>query len=204
MASAPSTSSPVGGAPCKTFLTPKVHCRPPRRITARTSQGRCHRERRQVPPTVLGGPSIQKHDFGLGLTAAERPATRVIRPDPCPFDCKAHDEAMEDQLERAPTTMQPPTPDRRTILLEPSRLDGRDTLPPAHPQKARAVGDAERGFVLEPRRGFEQSRHLLLAQQDRALRGSLTSLRGRTRSGRSSVTVKKNRSAAMAALIDPD
>jgi hypothetical protein len=35
-----------------------------------------------------------------------------------------------------------------------------------------------------------------------ALRGSFTSLRGRTRSGRSSVTVKKNRSAAMAAWID--
>jgi hypothetical protein len=33
-----------------------------------------------------------------------------------------------------------------------------------------------------------------------ALRGSFTSLRGRTRSGRSSVTAKKNRRAAMAAL----
>jgi len=33
------------------------------------------------------------------------------------------------------------------------------------------------------------------------LRGSVTILRGRTRSGRSSVSMKKNRSAAMAALI---
>jgi hypothetical protein len=37
-----------------------------------------------------------------------------------------------------------------------------------HPQ-ARAVGDAERGFVLEARRGFEETRHLLLAQNDRGL-----------------------------------
>src|SRR5208283_2279012 len=34
-----------------------------------------------------------------------------------------------------------------------------------------------------------------------ALRGSVTTLRGRTRSGFSSVTVKKNRSAVMAELI---
>jgi hypothetical protein len=34
-----------------------------------------------------------------------------------------------------------------------------------HPQ-ARAVGDAERGFVLEARRGLEETRHLLLAQHD--------------------------------------
>src|SRR5271165_1292818 len=36
-----------------------------------------------------------------------------------------------------------------------------------------------------------------------ALRGWFTVVRGRTRSGRSSVTLKKNRSAAMAALMDP-
>ena len=72
-----------------------------------------------------------------------------------------------------------------------------------HPQ-AGAVGDAERGFVLEARRGFEETRHFLPAQHvTGALRGLFTVVRGRTRSGRSSVTVKKNRSAAMAALMDP-
>ena len=55
-----------------------------------------------------------------------------------------------------------------------------------HPE-ARAVGDAERGLVLEARRGFEETRHLLRAQHDRRLARRGTSLRGRTRSGRSSV-----------------
>jgi hypothetical protein len=38
-----------------------------------------------------------------------------------------------------------------------------------HPQ-ARAVGDAERGIVLEARRGFEETRHFLLAQHLRQVR----------------------------------
>jgi hypothetical protein len=33
--------------------------------------------------------------------------------------------------------------------------------------QARAVGDAERALVLEAGRGFEETRHLLLAQHDR-------------------------------------
>ena len=37
-----------------------------------------------------------------------------------------------------------------------------------HPE-ACAVGDAERGLVLEARRGLEETRHLLLAQDDRSL-----------------------------------
>jgi len=32
-----------------------------------------------------------------------------------------------------------------------------------------AVGDAERGLVLEAGRGFEETRHLFLAQHDRRL-----------------------------------
>src|SRR5271165_4877513 len=54
-------------------------------------------------------------------------------------------------------------------LLDPKRhalavdLQVRDL---GHPQ-ARAVGDAERGLVLQAGRGFEQTRHLLLAQHDR-------------------------------------
>ena len=72
-----------------------------------------------------------------------------------------------------------------------------------HPQ-ASAIGDAKRGLVLEARRGVEETRHLpSWLRTTGALRGLVTVLRGRTRSGFSSVTVKKNRSAAMAALIVP-
>src|SRR5208337_591258 len=64
-------------------------------------------------------------------------------------------------------------PQRHAPTVDVGHLQVRDL---GHPE-ACAVGDAERGFF--------------------------TVVRGRTRSGRWSVTVKKNRSAAMAALIDP-
>jgi hypothetical protein len=35
--------------------------------------------------------------------------------------------------------------------------------------QARAIGDAERGLDLEAARGFEETRHLFLAQHDRRL-----------------------------------
>ena len=71
-----------------------------------------------------------------------------------------------------------------------------------HPQ-ACAVGDAERGLVLEARAAWRRRATSSWLRTTGALRGLVTVLRGRTRSGFSSVTVKKNRSAAMAALIVP-
>ena len=62
-------------------------------------------------------------------------------------------------------------------------------------------GDTERGLVLEALRGLEQTRHPSRLRTTGTLGGLVTVLKGRTRSGFSSVTVKKNRSAAMAALI---
>ena len=59
-------------------------------------------------------------------------------------------------------------------------------------------------LLLEARRGLERARATSSwLRTTGALRGSVTILRGRTRSGFSSVTVKKNRSAVMAALIVP-
>ena len=59
-------------------------------------------------------------------------------------------------------------------LLDPQRhalavnIGHRQVRDFGHPQ-ACAVGDAVRGFVLEARRGFEETRHFLLAQHDRRL-----------------------------------
>ena len=59
-----------------------------------------------------------------------------------------------------------------------------------HPQ-ARAVGDAERGFVFEARRCFEEPRHLLLAQHDRRFARLVHDPQRANEVGRSSVTVKR-------------
>jgi hypothetical protein len=56
-------------------------------------------------------------------------------------------------------------PERHALTVDVGHLEVRDL---GHPQ-ARAVGDAERVLVLEARRGFEETRHLLLAQNDRRL-----------------------------------
>ena len=53
----------------------------------------------------------------------------------------------------------------RTPTVDVGHLQVRDL---GHPE-ARAVGDAERGLVLDARRGLEETRHLLLAQDDRRL-----------------------------------
>ena len=54
-------------------------------------------------------------------------------------------------------------PQGHALAVDVGHLQGHDL---GHPQ-ARAVGDAERGLVLEAGRGFEETRHLLLAQHDR-------------------------------------
>ena len=54
-------------------------------------------------------------------------------------------------------------PESHALAVNVGHLQVRDF---GHAQ-ARAVGDAERRFVLEARRGFEEARHLFLAQHDR-------------------------------------
>ena len=56
-------------------------------------------------------------------------------------------------------------PKRHALAVDIGHLEVRDL---GHPQ-ACAVGDAERGFVLEAGRGFEETRHFLLAQHHRRL-----------------------------------
>src|SRR5271168_4430560 len=69
--------------------------------------------------------------------------------------------------------------------------------------QARAIGDAERRLVFDAGGGGEKSSHLLRLKTIGTLRGSLTNVRRRTRSSRSSVTLKKNRSATTVALMTP-
>ena len=56
-------------------------------------------------------------------------------------------------------------PERHAPTVDVGHLQVRDL---GHPE-AGAVGDAERGLVLEARRGLEETRHLLLAKDDRRL-----------------------------------
>jgi hypothetical protein len=56
-------------------------------------------------------------------------------------------------------------PEHHAPTVDVGHLQVRDL---GHPE-ARAIGDAERGLVLEARRSLEETRHLLLAQDDRRL-----------------------------------
>src|ERR1700723_1896884 len=90
-------------------------------------------------------------------------------------------------------------PQRHALAVDIRHLEVRDL---GHPQ-ARAIGDAERGLYLRPGAASRRRATSSSLSTTGALRGLFTIVRGRTRSGRSSVTVKKNRSAAIAALMDP-
>ena len=67
--------------------------------------------------------------------------------------------------------------------------------------QAGAIGDAERGLVLDARRRIPQARDLLWAEDDRQLAWFMDNVRRRATSARSSVTVKRNRNAVTVALI---
>ena len=83
-------------------------------------------------------------------------------------------------------------PDQHALAVDVGDLQ-RDDLGDA---QARAIGDAQRRLVLEARRRLEQARDLLRAQHDRQLARLVDELRyASTMSARSSVTLKKNRSA---------
>src|SRR5271157_3781226 len=66
---------------------------------------------------------------------------------------------------RAPRCLARLDPERHALTVDVGHLEVRDL---GHAQ-ARAIGDAERGLVLEAGRGFEEARHLFLAQHDRRL-----------------------------------
>ena len=69
--------------------------------------------------------------------------------------------------------------------------------------QARAIGDAEAALYLTPGAASMRRATSLRARHDWRPARLVEDLRGRTRSRSSSVTVKKNRNAAMAALIEP-
>ena len=88
--------------------------------------------------------------------------------------------------------------DHHALAVDVADLE-RDDLGSA---QARAIGDAQRRLVLEPGRRLQQARHLLGAQHHRQL-ARLVDERAvcSMMSGRSSVTLKKNRSAETVALM---
>ena len=88
---------------------------------------------------------------------------------------------------------------RHALAVNVGHLQVRDL---GHAQ-ARAVGDAERGFVLAARRRFEETRHFLLAQHDRRLARLVHGRQRANEVGPFERHGEKNRSAAMAALMDP-
>ena len=136
----------------------------------------------------------------IGLTGFWPGKSQALRPRRAPPFAQQFEQLRRKHHVAVPLPLALLDPQRHAVAVDIRHLEVRDL---GHPQ-ARAVGDAERGFVLEARRGFEEiAATSSPLSTDRALRGLFTVVRGRTRSGRSSVTVKKNRSAAMAALMDP-
>ena len=88
-------------------------------------------------------------------------------------------------------------PQQHALAVDIAHLQARDL---GHPQ-ARAVRQPECRLVLRPRRRFEQPHDLVRREPLGSLRGWRTSVRWRTTSGRPSVILKKNRSAATAPFM---
>ena len=82
-------------------------------------------------------------------------------------------------------------PKRHAPAVDVGHLQVRDFGDPQAP----AVGDAERGLVLQARRGFDETRHLVLAQHDRQPLAAAAPAPDAGRVGLSNVILKKNRSA---------
>jgi hypothetical protein len=96
------------------------------------------------------------------ILAGKEPDRRSRRAPPLTQECE---ELRGEHHIAMPLPLALLDPQRHPLAVDIGHLQVRDLR---HAQ-AGAVGDAERGLVLETRRGFEQSRHLLLAQHDRGL-----------------------------------
>src|SRR5271166_4606031 len=96
------------------------------------------------------------------VLAGKQPDLRSRRPPPV---AQQFEQLRREHNVAIPLPLALLDPKRHALAVDIGHLQVRDL---GHAQ-ARPVGDAERGLVLEAGRGFEQTRHLLLAQHDRRL-----------------------------------
>ena len=115
---------------------------------------------RQARGGVHGAPKLAGGHRVDRVLAGEEPRLRPRRPPP---RAQQFEQLRREHHVPVPLPLALLDPQRHALTVNIGYLQVRDL---GHPQ-ACAVGDAERGFVLEARRGFEETRHFLLAQHDR-------------------------------------